>query len=222
MSMSITDCISLFTLGFGALFPLVNPIGTALIVNPFFEGTSPSDRRQFAFKVVFYSFVLSVATLCLGSVVLRFMGIAITTTEMAGGVVIAQIGMKLLNSGANGDQQQDDARKCEIPNVAKSLFYPIAFPLTVGPGCISVLIALSAHTHSGGVGTSLERKVVLAVSALATLVITYFCFIYSSVIIRRIGSSGSIVLNRLMAFIVFCVGIQMSVNGLMRAFPKIF
>jgi len=209
--------ISLFVLGFSSLFPLINPIGTALIVNPWFKGLLPAERRRTSLAIALYSFGLGLAALFGGSWVLKFMGISVASTQMAGGLIIGRMGLALLNAGPKDDEDRDGRR-----SLGDSLFYPLAFPLTLGPGGVSVLITLSAHAHVPDPAETFMRMAVLSISLLGTLIITWFCFVYSEVVIRRIGSSGSLVMNRLMAFIVFCIGIQMFVAGLQNSFPRLF
>jgi len=213
------EYISLFTLGFSSLFPMINPVGTALIINPQLSRTSLGVRRTNSRQIVLICFAMGIATLLVGSWFLKFMGISITTTQMAGGILIARMGMVFLSSEGDGDSDSKDSSKSDI---GETLFYPMAFPLTLGPGGIATLITLSAHSHTADMTESLIGLGVIALSLAAVLVITYFCFSYTHVLIERIGKSGSRALNRLMAFVIFCIGIQMFVLGLTRTFPDLF
>ena len=53
--------------GIIALFAPVNPIGTALVVNPFFEHLEDKDRRRAASKVTLYCMALCLTVLLVGS-----------------------------------------------------------------------------------------------------------------------------------------------------------
>ena len=57
-------------------------------------------------------------------------------------------------------------------NFQDNTFYPITFPVTVGPGCIVVMLTLSAHaTESTLSGNLLARAgLLLAAAVLAVLV----------------------------------------------------
>lgn len=212
--MDLTENIPLFFLGISSLLPLINPVGTALIINPYFTGKSNTDRRKDALIICVSCFVLGVATLLGGSWALKAMGISIPTTQMAGGILIARMGLEFLSD--NRHKEPSGPMKA----TEDSLFYPLAFPLTLGPGGISALITLSAHAHSDSTELLAMRMATLTAALFVVLVATYVCFAYSEVIIRRIGNSGSLVLNRLMAFLVFCVGIQMFVTGFGKSFPR--
>lgn len=215
--MDILSQLSLFTLGVSSLLPLVNPVGTALIINPYFAGFPLSQRKSFALTIVISCLGLGIATLFLGSYALKFMGISIPTTQLAGGLIIAHMGLLMLSSKGETAKEPPNS-----DTVRSSLFYPMAFPLTLGPGGISTLITLSAHAHAEDTAQTLLQMGTLSLSLLAVLIFTYFCFAYSDGVIRRIGKSGSMVLNRLMAFLVFCIGIQMVISGLGHSFPQLF
>ncbi len=209
--------LPLFLLGISSLLPLINPIGTAFILDPYFANLDLKSRKEFSFAIAFYCLILGLGTLALGSWCLKFMGISIPTTQVAGGFVIAKMGLGMLTARS----QENDDPKEGLANVRASLFYPMAFPLTLGPGSVSTLIALSAHAHSTDLSESWLHMGVLALSLLTVCVLTYFCFVYSRVIIERLGPSGSLVINRLLAFLVFCIGIQMIVTGLKHLFPNL-
>ena len=216
--MDFTAHASLFLLAFSSIFPLVNPIGTALIISPYFEGTTDQQRKDFSAKVAFFCFILGLGSLLLGSWLLRFMGLSVSTIQLAGGIVVAMMGLDLLNSKPKDIGAPADAATADT---SRSLFYPIAFPLTVGPGTISVLIALSAHVQRPKWELTSLNLLVVALSLLAVCTLTYLIFANSDRLLRRIGSQGSLVVNRLSAFLVFCIGIQMTIGGLKSTFPHI-
>jgi multiple antibiotic resistance protein len=83
------------------------------------------------------------------------------------------------------------------------------------------LITLSAHAHGDNMGETTIHTLTLGMSLLTVCIITYFCFAYSGVVIRKIGPSGSNMVNRLSAFLLFCIGVQMAVTGLKHTFPNL-
>ena len=205
-----SEYLPIFVLGFSSLFPLINPIGTAMIIEPYFKGIDNSQRRHYALRIVMYAFFMGAVTVHVGSAVLSFMGVSIPATQTAGGIVIALLGYGLL-SRADVDKS-DDSEKASLE---RSVFYPISFPLTLGPGGISTLIALSAHLKHDGPGFFSPKLAVLTAALFTVLLLAYLCFVYNDKISSRMGTTGNQVLNRLMAFLVFCIGIQMAFNGVM-------
>lgn len=210
MSTELSSLMTTFLFGFSSLFPLINPVGTAFIIQPYFSTLDDATRRQYVIRIVTICFVMGVVALHLGSYVLKLMGVSIAATQTAGGIVIAIMGFNLLNSAesSNPDVVSDNS-------VEKSIFYPLSFPLTLGPGGISTLIALSAHVHKPKGNWFSAEIMAVTLSLFVVLVIAYFCFFNASRVVQRLGPNGSQVLNRLMSFLVFCIGIQMTFAGIM-------
>ncbi len=210
MSTALSDLLPTFLLGFSSLFPLINPIGTAFIIQPYFSALDDVARRRYVLRIVFICFVMGLVALHLGSFVLKLMGVSIPATQAAGGIVIAILGFKLLNSEAT----TSTTVACDT-KIDDSIFYPLSFPLTLGPGGISTLIALSAHVHSQTGNWLSPKMTAITLSLLVVLVIAYFCFFNATRLVRRLGPNGSQVVNRMMSFLVFCIGIQMTFTGVM-------
>ncbi|MCB0350948.1 MAG: MarC family protein [Bdellovibrionales bacterium] len=217
MNLDILEHASLFAISFGSLFPLVNPIGTAFIVQNFFSRVSFEQRKKMVLVVVFNSLVLGSGTIFLGSWCLKLMGVSTVVTQFAGGILIARMGLGMLDS----KEQKSDNSASQSEDVSQSLFYPIAFPLTVGPGAISALITLSAHAHADDFIQTSWRMATIGLALGVVLVISYFCYVYADVLIKKIGPTGSNVLSRLMSFLVFCIGLQMAISGVKHLFPEL-
>lgn len=64
---------STFLLGFSSLFPLINPIGTAFIIQPYFANFDDATRRRDATRIALICFVMGLVVLHVGSYVLKFM-----------------------------------------------------------------------------------------------------------------------------------------------------
>lgn len=210
MNPVLSSLMTTFLFGFSSLFPLINPVGTAFIIQPYFATLDDAARRRVVIRIVVNCFVMGVVALHLGSYVLKLMGVSIPATQTAGGIVIAIMGFNMLNS-----VQTDNPDIAPNNSLEKNLFYPLSFPLTLGPGGISTLIALSAHVHKPQGHLLSAELTAITLSLVAVLVIAYFCFFHASQVVYRLGANGSQVLNRLMSFLVFCIGIQMTFAGIM-------
>jgi multiple antibiotic resistance protein len=202
-------------ISFTALMPCVNPIGTAIILSSLTAGSDPTTRKQLARRVAINAAALLTGSLLIGSHLLEFFGVSIPIVQAVGGFVLASMGWKMLNKQDSAeDHDKSNAVITESSSLWSRVFYPFTFPITVGPGCVAVAITLSAHSQKGDViGTALVQAGdiigILAVSALV-----YLCFQYSSFVMRSLGESGTAVLMRLISFLVTCIGIQISWEGL--------
>lgn len=209
-----------FALGFSALLPLVNPLGSALVflglvgIQP--PAVYKSLARQIAMNMVLFLAVIEL----IGSYLLTFFGISMPIVQLAGGVVVAAIGWGVLNQSSDSTSSktadaQAGSQAMETKSFESSTFYPLMFPITAGPGCLVVMLTLSAHTMEASklTDTVLARAgLLLAVLVLSALV--YVCYGYAPQIARKISPSTVHGILRVIAFILLCIGVQIAWNGL--------
>ena len=86
-----------FLLVFAVIFPVVNPPGAALIFLGMTQGASSQIRRWLARRVAVNAFVIMILSLTVGALVLRIYGISVPVLRVAGGLIVAVAGWKLLN-----------------------------------------------------------------------------------------------------------------------------
>ncbi|MGB6356978.1 MAG: MarC family protein [Steroidobacteraceae bacterium] len=204
-----------FLLAFGALFSIVNPLSGAFI---FFGATREIEARvraQVSRWVSIYSFCIMSASLYVGAYVLGFFGVSIPVLRVAGGIVVAASGWRMLNQPDATEQRRSETPSPRSMDVSPSrlAFYPLTMPLTTGPGTISVAISLGANRPRGFHASSLEFFVetLAAVALLALLV--YGFYRYSARLAGLMGATGTTIVVRLSAFLLFCIGIQVLWNG---------
>lgn len=105
--MNILRHLGAFAATLVALFPVVNPVGDAPIFLSLTQAYPESVRNILARKIAFYGFMLLAGSFLLGTPVLDFFGISIVVIRLAGGIVLAATGWKLLN---NDDSSSVDAK----------------------------------------------------------------------------------------------------------------
>jgi multiple antibiotic resistance protein len=198
---------------FAALFPIINPPAAAFIILSMVPHASPAERAEMARRIAINSFVILLASLSVGAYLLSFLGISIPVLRVAGGIIIAMAGWNLLQTS------EDDANEPEsgpLPvrhgSLQTRLFYPLTMPITVGPGAISVAIALGTGSPREGLQPVHFIGVGLALGLLCISI--YLCVRFAGHIGRLLGPSGTQVAMRLFAFAIFCIGMQILWLGL--------
>lgn len=195
---------------FAALFPVVNPIGSAIILMPFTTGIDDKTRRFVAKKVAWNTLFLLTIVLVAGSHLLAFFGISVPVVQAAGGLVLASMGWKMLTAEDHVDEERPDGRPSSLED---QTFYPFTFPVTVGPGSVAVTLTLSAHTTQPKLLETLVSQVGALIAFVALAMTVYLSLAYTVSLLTRIGSSGTKVIMRLMAFVILCIGAQISWSG---------
>ena len=95
--------LNTFLLVIAAIFPVVNPPGSALVFLALTNGVSSEVRRKIAWRVAINSFVVLIISVLLGALVLEFYGISIPVLRVAGGCIVAVAGWRLLHGGSHND-----------------------------------------------------------------------------------------------------------------------
>ena len=204
-----------FLLAFGALFSIVNPLSGAFI---FFGATrelDPKVRAAVSRWVSIYAFCIVAASLYIGAYVLSFFGVTIPVLRVAGGIIVAMSGWQMLNQPDATEQRRSETPNPRSISVAPSklAFYPLTMPLTTGPGTISVAISIGAGRPRGFHPLLLEFFIeTLAAVALLVLLI-YVTYRNAARLANLIGATGTSIVVRLSAFLLFCIGIQILWNG---------
>jgi len=195
---------------YAALFPVINPVGGAPLFLGLTQFATEQQRATLARKVARNCFFLLLGSLLVGSHVLEFFGISLPVVRIAGGLVVSAFGWRLLNSETPIDGAQQEQGNATIPDS----FYPLTMPLTVGPGSMSVAIALGSQRPKYAGIAELLLQGGAAVTGLVAMALTiYVCYRSSEATVRLLGKTGTSVVIRLSAFILLCIGIQILWGG---------
>ena len=209
----MTSALNIFFLVFAAIFPVVNPPGSALVFLGLTRDAAHVIRRILAWRVARNSFFVLVCSFFLGALVLEFYGISIPVLRVAGGFIVAVAGWKLLNEGSQKELEAS-ADGVSRTDPLDQAFYPLTWPLTTGPGTIAVVISLGLSRTSYTNETDEILFVLASLLAIVVIAATIFlCFAYADRIERLLGPGGTDIAVRLSAFILFCLGLQILWSG---------
>src|SRR5262245_5161894 len=119
-----------------ALLPIMNPPGNAPVFLSLTGGASEKVRALIARRVGRNAFFLLLAAMLIGSYVLAFFAISLPVVKVAGGLLVISTGWNLLvtEEQSPGTHAVSTASSAwGLDRVANKAFYPLTFPLTVGP-----------------------------------------------------------------------------------------
>ena len=193
-------------LGFPALFSVVNPIGGAFVFQTMLEGCPSAQRSHIAGRVAIYSCCVLLSVLWAGSIILDLFGVTLTALRIAGGAVIALSAWQLLSRQV----QQEPAASVNGDHIA---FFPLTMPITAGPGSISVAVALSSeHPRTLSAAGWFFGGMTAAVVGVSLAI--WLAFGTADPVTRLLGENGNRILERLMAFLLLCIGVQILLTGI--------
>lgn len=204
-----------------ALFPIVNPLGSAPLFLSLTRYYSGDQRKVLSRRIALNSIVLIVASYIIGSHILAFFGISLPVVQVGGGLVLASTGWALLKQKDEDDTKANVHRSVDTNDLFQRAFYPLTLPLTVGPGSISVAITLGANEqHSDHWNILPILGAVIGAVLIAASV--YLCYAFADRLAQVLGATSMSVIMRLSSFLLVCIGTQIIWNGLsamLRSLP---
>ena len=140
---------------------------------------------------------------------------------MGCGMLICKTAMELLGDSGSSDKEETSKNVDGFrwKNIEQKIFYPITFPISIGPGSISVIFTLmaSASVNCKLLNTGINY-LVIALVIICMAAIFYVFLSQGQRFIQRLGPVGNQIINKLVAFFTFCIGIQISVTGISQIF----
>ncbi|MGB7438591.1 MAG: MarC family protein [Candidatus Acidiferrum sp.] len=195
-----------------ALFPIVNPLGSAPLFLSLTHYYSANERKLLSRRIAVNSIALIVGSYFIGTHILAFFGISLPVVQVGGGLVLASTGWALLKQNDEDRTKTDVHRSVDDQDLLSKAFYPLTLPLTVGPGSISVAITLGANEPHG------EHQLIFSIvgAVIGAVVIAasvYLCYAFADRLAKALGETGMSVIMRLSSFLLVCIGVQIIWNG---------
>ena len=199
----IQEFLSLFI----PLLIIVNPSSTLALFSIITSKCSKQKRKIIAKNAVLYAAILLIIFALAGSSILDFLGIEIYSLRIAGGILLAFVGLDMVQSGSQfGESEPGKEQKADFALV------PLAMPSLSGPGAITVTI-VGMKSLTLNISWILAILIAL-VSIVITMIITYMIFMSSSVIIRVLGKKGMDAFTRVMGLLTVAIAVQFALTGI--------
>ena len=197
-----------------SLLPIINPLSTA----PVFAATVGANRdlaKKLARQVAINAWFVLVVSMLIGSYVLALFGISLPVVRIGGGLLVVATAWQMLHQVEDDDVHAVAAKEAvALPNaqVLQRSFFPITFPLTTGPGTIAASIALGAKIPTEPIRYMLGVLIAVCGAAIVSVAL-YLIFKNAVNVLARLGNVGTLVMIRMMAFILLCIGIEIMWTG---------
>jgi multiple antibiotic resistance protein len=189
------------------LLPIINPLAAAPTFLAITEGDTDDRRREQARKGCLYMVGILVSFLIGGTFIMSFFGISIPGLRIAGGILMAGIGMSML-AAHRATEEEKEEREAARRKVDVS-FSPLAMPMLSGPGSIAVTLGFT----SLATGPVDYLAIIAGIGVVA--LITYLVLRLAGRIVLFIGPVGLNAMTKIMGFLIMCIGVQFVVNGVL-------
>lgn len=197
-----------------ALFPLINPVGSALVfltmVGPVPREVIRSLAKRIAISTTLFLLIVDLG----GAGILKLFGISLPVVQLAGGLVVAAMGWRLLNESDTLVRSEPAESAGDPAALRGKVFYPFTFPVTAGPGTLVVTLTLSAHASKRPLVEAAFAHFGIFTAVVLQCIVVYFCYAYADAIARKVSQQTAHGILRVVSFILFCIGVQIAWNGL--------
>ena len=191
-----------FLSAFILLLLVLDPLGSLPIFIPIMRGVPPERRRMVAAREVGIAFAVLFAFMFFGDAFLRLMHLSERSLEVAGGVILLMVAIRMIFSAEGGVYGVPDGRE--------PLIFPLAVPLLAGPSAMATVLLLASRQPT---------RVLEWVGALAcAMAVSGLVLILCDRIRRWVGDSVISALEKLMGLVLTAIAVEMILAGLKRYF----
>lgn len=184
-------------LAFIPVFVAVDAIGNIPLFISLVEGSTKRQKRKIIIESVTTATVVAVLFMFVGKLVLRFIGITIADFQIAGGVLLFVIAVRLLLPGS-GKTFLADGHHRDVG------VFPLGTPLITGPAVLATtLMMLDAH---GLIPTF--------ISLVVNMLFVWLTLARADNIISVLGTGGTRAFSKIMYILLAAIAVMMIRKGL--------
>ena len=214
------ELIKAIGLGLVVILPLANPLTTVALFLGLAGEMNFQERNRQALQASIYVFAIMMVAWYAGSAVLHTFGISIPGLRIAGGLIVAFIGFRMLfpakpvGHSVEAKHKHDELETAQEPvNIA---FVPLAMPSTAGPGTIAMIISSASTVRSGVDFPAWVLNVAPVLTFLVVSGIVWISLRSSGASRGGVGKGSIEAISRLMGFLLVCMGVQFIINGVLE------
>jgi MarC family membrane protein len=191
-----------FLSAFILLLLVLDPLGSLPVFIPIMRGVPPERRTLVAVREVLIAFGVLFAFMFFGETFLRVMRLSERSLEVAGGVILLMVAIRMIFSHEGGVYG--------TPEGKEPFIFPLAVPLLAGPSAMATVLLLASRQPD---------RVLSWVGALAcAMAVSGAVLLLCERIRRLLGDSVVSALEKLMGLVLTAIAVEMILAGLKQYF----
>jgi len=190
-----------YILTFIPIFVAVDAIGNIPLFISLVEGMSKHQRHRVIAESVTTATVVAIIFMFIGKWVLRLIGITIPDFQIAGGVLLFVISVRLLLPGATKGLLSNGHDK----DVG---VFPLGTPLITGPAVLTTTLIM---LDSFGIMPTF-------VSLVINMLIVWITLVRANAIMKLMGTGGTRAFSKIMYILLAAIGVMMVRRGIVGVF----
>ena len=191
-----------FVSAFVLLLLVLDPFGSLPIFISVQKGVAPERRTRVALRETLIAFAVLLAFMLAGQGFLNLMRLSERSLEVAGGVILLIISIRMIFSGGAEVYASDSQRE--------PLIFPLAVPLLAGPSAMATVLLLASRQPDRMLHWIGALTLAMALSGIVLLT--------ADRIRRWLGSSMVSAVEKLMGLVLTAIAVEMVLAGLKRYF----
>lgn len=191
-----------FLSAFILLLLVLDPLGSLPIFIPILRTVSPQRRRWVVLREVGIAFAVLFAFMFFGDAFLRVMRLSERSLEVAGGVILLMVAIRMIFSHGEGVYG--------VPEGKEPLIFPLAVPLMAGPSAMATVLLLASRQP--------DRVMEWVGALFCALSVSGTVLLLCDRIRRWVGDSVVSATEKLMGLVLTAIAVEMILAGLKRYF----
>ncbi|MDE2368504.1 MAG: MarC family protein [Burkholderiales bacterium] len=185
------------------LLLVLDPLGALPIFIPVMQGVAPARRLRVALRESAIAYAILLGFMFSGQAFLALMHLSERSLEVAGGVILLIIAIRMIFGDPGGKPGHGPTR-------AEPLIFPLAVPLLAGPSAMATVLLLASREPEHMLRWMGALSLAMAVSCLVLL--------GADVIRRWVGDSVVAAIEKLMGLVLSAMAVEMILAGLKHYF----
>ena len=180
------------------LLLITDPFGNIPVFANALKNVPPERRARVILRENLIAFGLLLAFMFMGQSFLQLMGLRETSLQLAGGVVLFLIALRMIFPPPSSGAQEQEF-------VSEPLIVPLAIPAIAGPSALATVILLVSRAP--------ERRLEWIAALALTMAISSVVLLLAERIQRLLGERFVVAVERLMGLILVAVAVEMMVRA---------
>ena len=184
------------------LLLVLDPLGSLPIFISVMRAVAPARRTRVAVREVCIAFVALLAFMLGGQGFLTVMRLSERSLEVAGGVILLMVAIRMIFSHEGGVYG--------VPEGREPLIFPLAVPLLAGPSAMATVLLLASRQP--------DRLMSWVAALVGAMAVSGAVLLLCDRIRRLLGDPVVSALEKLMGLVLTAIAVEMILAGLKRYF----
>jgi multiple antibiotic resistance protein len=180
------------------------------------DGLDKKTIRRLVYISTFSAFLIMTISMFFGTDVLEFFGITISAFQIAGGLLLCNTGLSMLNAKSSNDvhgkQMEEEPDASSYSRLVSAAIVPITLPLTTGAGTISTVTLFTDAARDS------HTRPELFAAILTVTVVVFIIFYFANNMVKFLGDVGMSVLIKVMGLFTLAIGVQFIATGISKIY----